>query len=518
MATAADPFKNLQDELTCCLCLEYFKHPVSVKKCSHSFCKECITQHCKKKGTKASCPTCRQDFYPNNLMENRSLANILEIVQQINESPRAWGREPENCQELLQLFCRDDQEARASQNLKLSAGCLLSQLKNEVKISEIPSQVIMLCNAIPNMVKNRTEMKDYVSRIKTSVTEDFTLMKKYINEQEQMVLKALDKEDRVSEQKTDAVVQLLTERVNKLSELQSNPEEMLKNVSSEQAVYVGSCTAADEVTLDVRKIDSIAYAVKKLKRSLKIPLLENYPEQMLQEPSPGVNYTNDILMELEECTVASSSSSSQPQATHEKTSGCPSSVECDRDRSMPIISSQFSPWAADVTFDLERIHNNLKLTEDKRRVTVSQSSCQYERTPKRFRISQVMGSPGFSEGCHYWEVSTKDSTGWAIGVAVGKIGSHDQLGRTELSWCIEWSNKLSAWHNGQETQISKEKPLRVGTFLEIPENCLSFYSCSDKETCLHKFKIKTDSPIYPAFWIYGVQPGGFLTICNIKRN
>lgn len=129
MAPAADPFTNLQDELTCCLCLEYFKQPVTVKKCSHSFCKECITRHCKKKGTRASCPTCRQDFCQNSLMENRSLANITEIVQQIKESSRAWGRESENCQELRELFCRGDQEANRSQNLKLSAGCLLSQLK-----------------------------------------------------------------------------------------------------------------------------------------------------------------------------------------------------------------------------------------------------------------------------------------------------------------------------------------------------------------------------------------------------
>lgn len=129
MATAADPFKNLQDELTCCLCLEYFKHPVSINKCSHSFCKECITQYCKKKGTKASCPTCRRSLCQNHLVENRSLANITEIVQQIKESPRAWGWEPGNCQALLELFCRDDQEASRSQNLKLSAGCLLSQLK-----------------------------------------------------------------------------------------------------------------------------------------------------------------------------------------------------------------------------------------------------------------------------------------------------------------------------------------------------------------------------------------------------
>lgn len=172
-----------------------------------------------------------------------------------------------------------------------------------------------------------------------------------------------------------------------------------------------------------------------------------------------------------------------------------------------------------MTFDLERINKKLKLTNYGKRVTVSRNPHENPCSPKRFRNSQVMGSPGFSEGRHYWEVSTKYSTGWAIGMAVGEIGSNDQLGRTELSWCIEWSDKLSAWHNRQETLISKEKPLQVGIFLNIPENHLSFYSCSDgKEAYLYAFEIKTDSPIYPAFWIYGGQEDAFLTICNIKRS
>ncbi|XP_077184859.1 E3 ubiquitin-protein ligase RNF135 isoform X4 [Paroedura picta] len=491
MATAADPLKNLQDELTCCLCLEYFKHPVSVGKCFHTFCKECITKHCKKKKNMITCPVCRQNFCQNDLVENRSLANITEILQQIKESPRPWGREPENCL-LLEFFCRDDEEASGSQNLKLSSGCLLRQLKNELKVNEIPAQVTMVCDAIFNMGKDRAELKDYVSRIKTSVTEDFTVMKKHINEKEQMVLDVLDQECRVAEQNMDALVQLLTARADKLLELQNNSEELLKHVSPEQEAYVDSSTAVDEVPLDVQKINSLADAVKKLRKSLEIPLLGNYPKQMLQ---------------------------AQPRATGRETSGCSASMEVDRSSSMLMIPSQFSPWATAVTFDPERINYNLVLAQDKRRVTVSSYPCKYERSPKRFRVSQVLGSPSFSEGCHYWEVSTKDSTGWAVGVAVREIGNHDQLGRNELSWCIEWSNqKLSAWHKGQETQISKEKPQRVGTFLQIPENRLSFYSCSDKETCLHKFEIKTDSPMYPAFWIYGMHVGEFLTIYNVERS
>uniref|UniRef100_A0A670HK12 Uncharacterized protein n=1 Tax=Podarcis muralis TaxID=64176 RepID=A0A670HK12_PODMU len=355
---AVDLAKNLQDELTCCLCLDFFNKPVLIIKCSHSFCKECISEHCKKMGPKALCPRCRGELRQNNLVDHRSLANIVETYQQMKK----------NQQELLGPSWREHPAASGSQDLKLSAGVFPYQLKT---------------------------------------------------------------------------------------------------TSSEQEVSIGEPIRVTEVVLGVQKISGIVYAVEEFRRQLDRAVLEKCPR-----PQPRGEW-----------------------------------------------SLKFSTRASYVTFDPKTISNMLQLTADKRKVSVTPWDSDYEYCPKRFRISQVLGSQSFSEGCHYWEVSTRNSAGWAIGVASEDIGKSDKLGRSEVSWCIEWSRKwLSAWHRNQETPISKEKPLQVGVLLDIPSNRLSFYSLTDKVTLLHQFEIHVVNPVYPAFWIYGTDIGGFLTINDIKRN
>ncbi|XP_061471341.1 E3 ubiquitin-protein ligase RNF135 isoform X3 [Rhineura floridana] len=466
---------NLQDELTCCLCLDFFNNPVLIIQCSHSFCKGCISQHCKEMGYKASCPKCRGELHPNNLVNNRSLANIVEIFQQMKNTPRTWERVPENCQGLLGPFWRDH-EVSGSQDLKLSVGLFPHTLKDVVKISEISKQTELALEAISTCKKKSSEMKDYMSQIKSSVGESFSFMKKYINDQEKKVLDVIDKESNAAQERIDLMDKQLTARVHRLLELDSNSEEMIKNTSLEQEVYIGDPITVNEVVLGVQ-ISSILYAVEEFKKHLEKSVLGKYQRQPPQKPSSGASnmsyYVNEIHTDVAEDETPSTSNSYSRQ----ETSSCSSAMSSAGDSPVSTISTQFSQWASNVTFDHKRAHKRLEITKDKRKVIVTSHPFDYEHSPKRFCISQVMGSQGFSEGRHYWEVSTKDSTGWAIGVATEDIGGNDQLGRTELSWCIEWSNKqLLAWYRNQETQISEEKPLEVGVFLDIPNKRLSFYS------------------------------------------
>uniref|UniRef100_K7GBI6 Ring finger protein 135 n=1 Tax=Pelodiscus sinensis TaxID=13735 RepID=K7GBI6_PELSI len=500
MAAAANPVKNLEDEVTCSLCLEYFRDPILITKCAHSFCRDCITQHCKDQGPGVRCPHCRKTFHQENLISNRQLANMVEIVQCLKKTAqnRREESEVEKHQEVLKLFCENDQEAGKLWTQDFRDGLPpdgTAWENREREISEVSKQIEVVQDAISSTKQSSTEMNEYVSQIKGLITEDFGAMKRYLETQERATLQVIALEQRVAQQKIDEMIGQLTAKVNKLTNikaqlgkgLQHNTMEQLSDTSTDSPIIT------QKITLDHRKICVVTSAVEDLKKQLETIILKNYPAQLPQEPV-------DLLQD---------------------TSACAMSVDSAYDNPKPVISSQFSQWAVNVTFDPESIPSKLDITSENKKVIVSHFSTSYKPTAKRFRISQVMCSQSFSDGRHYWEVSTKDSSGWAVGVANGNIGRTDRLGRTELSWCVEWSDKnkqLSAWHNNRETRLSDQRPLTVGVFLDLENNHLSFYSLTDKEMLLHRFEISILHPVYPAFWLYGLDEEGSLTINHINRD
>ncbi|XP_061475503.1 E3 ubiquitin-protein ligase TRIM11-like isoform X2 [Rhineura floridana] len=103
MATES-PRKRLHREATCPVCLGYFVDPVTLD-CGHNFCQTCVSRCWEEPGTGAKCPHCRMAV-GRNFRSNRSLANVVEIAQQLNSS----GVEGPKCITHpggMNYFCKD---------------------------------------------------------------------------------------------------------------------------------------------------------------------------------------------------------------------------------------------------------------------------------------------------------------------------------------------------------------------------------------------------------------------------
>lgn len=88
------------------------------------------------------------------------------------------------------------------------------------------------------------------------------------------------------------------------------------------------------------------------------------------------------------------------------------------------------------------------------------------------------------------------------------------LGRTSDSCCIEWkgTGQLSAWHMVEETVLGSDRPTVVGIWLDLEEGKLAFYSVANQEKLIYECPVPASSPLHPAFWLYGLNPGNALTI------
>ncbi|XP_076795917.1 tripartite motif-containing protein 30A-like [Arvicanthis niloticus] len=109
---ASSALAIIKKEVTCPLCLELLKEPVSTG-CDHSFCRACITLNYESsRGTKmeGSCPVCQVHYDFGNLRPNLRMAKIVERLQGFKSIPEE-KQKVNVCAhhgEKLQLFCKED--------------------------------------------------------------------------------------------------------------------------------------------------------------------------------------------------------------------------------------------------------------------------------------------------------------------------------------------------------------------------------------------------------------------------
>ncbi|KAJ0032841.1 hypothetical protein NQD34_002922 [Periophthalmus magnuspinnatus] len=97
----------VKDFLTCPVCLDTFKEPVSLT-CHHSFCSNCLQEYWDKNSTR-NCPVCRRKSSKEHLDVNFALKELTVSFSQKEEAP--GGERPVVCSshpEQTPLFCLDE--------------------------------------------------------------------------------------------------------------------------------------------------------------------------------------------------------------------------------------------------------------------------------------------------------------------------------------------------------------------------------------------------------------------------
>ncbi|NWR40275.1 TRI27 protein, partial [Tachuris rubrigastra] len=140
----------------------------------------------------------------------------------------------------------------------------------------------------------------------------------------------------------------------------------------------------------------------------------------------------------------------------------------------------------DVTLDADTAHPRLKISADGKKLIDTGFIRDLPSSEKRFDSHLfVLAKEGHSSGRHYWEVSVRKRSNWALGIARESVTRKGPLILSPKNgfWVIGLADGKDYWaYTDPQTRLSVSEELKViGIFLDIPARQVSFYHVFNKE-------------------------------------
>uniref|UniRef100_A0A2K6UIC2 Tripartite motif containing 4 n=1 Tax=Saimiri boliviensis boliviensis TaxID=39432 RepID=A0A2K6UIC2_SAIBB len=270
--------KDLQEELTCSICLDYFRDPVSIE-CGHNFCRSCLHRSCVPGGGPFPCPECRHPSAPAALRPNWALARLTERTQRRLQGPvppglcgRHW--------EPLRLFCEDDQlpvclVCRESQQHQTHVMTPIDEAVESYREKLLQSQrdlgakmkrVLQLQDA---EAKNATQWKDKIKSQRMRISAEFSKLHNFLVEEEDLFLQRLSKEEEETKTK-------LNENRIKLNQTIASLKKLILEVGEKRQASSLEMLQNPKDVLTRSEIQDVNYSLEapKMKTVCQIPLMK----------------------------------------------------------------------------------------------------------------------------------------------------------------------------------------------------------------------------------------------------
>uniref|UniRef100_A0A8C1UGE3 Tripartite motif containing 35-1 n=1 Tax=Cyprinus carpio TaxID=7962 RepID=A0A8C1UGE3_CYPCA len=356
----------LEAELSCPVCTDVFRDPVLLS-CGHSFCRQCINDHWTSSSSR-NCPVCRQ-VSPQEPVHNLCLRNTCETYLR-EQSTRKEREEEHECQihgERIELFCQTDEEA-------ICAACKKHEHKWH-KTQKLQQAVRQRKGKLKAAL--RSAEKSLVSLQKGTARDP--KISRYIQIQAQHTERKIRMEFETLHQF------LRKEEESRITAL--NEEENKKRGKMERRIQGGILSLSDRV--------------KELEEGIEdddISFLQNYHGLMDRSDHtlPDQELSSETLID-----VPKHLGNLKYQVWEKMKDICPY---------YPVI---LNPNAAPP---------DISVSDDLTSVT----SCfhqQDEPNPLPLHSKRmVLGSVGYADGVHTWDIEVGDSNHWSLGVCFGLEG------------------------------------------------------------------------------------------------
>ncbi|XP_061573377.1 NLR family CARD domain-containing protein 3-like [Cololabis saira] len=177
-------------------------------------------------------------------------------------------------------------------------------------------------------------------------------------------------------------------------------------------------------------------------------------------------------------------------------------------------------YSCQLTINTNTVNNNIKLSDNNRKMTHVDEGQSYPDHPDRFDVWDQLLCREVLTGRCYWEVQSRGDV--SVSVSYRRIrrkgSSKDCLfGGNNCSWSLFCSHdgQYRVYHNKRVTCCSSSSSVsdRLAVYVDVPAGTLSFYSVSsDRLIHLHTFNTTFTAPLYPGFR-FGFNPGSSVSLC-----
>ncbi|XP_073686760.1 tripartite motif-containing protein 16-like [Garra rufa] len=536
-----------QDELTCPVCLDLLKDPVSIQ-CGHSYCKSCITSCWDQEDQMRvySCPQCRQTFSPRPALgKNTMLAELVEKLKKTKlpadcdagagdvQCDVCTGRKykaVKSCLVCLNSYCQNHLEQHESffkgkrHNLIDATGRLQEMIcQKHEKVLEVFCRtdqkcICMLCTMdehknhdTVSAAAQRTEKQKQLKEMQKSFQQRIQQREKDV----QQLRETVESHKRSAQTAVEDSERIFTELIRSIERSRS---ELIRLIRDQEKTAVSRAEERlerlEQEINDLRRRDD---ELEQLSHTQDhIQFLQSF--QSLSAPPESTDVNDDPFSSV---FSFDGLKESVHQLRDKLEDFCKEQLKKISDRVtstniVPRTRKDFLQYSHQLTLDLNTVYKQLRLSESNRVITNTGSVQSYPDHPDRFDYWwQLLCRESVCGRC-YWELEWSGNYVY-ISVSYKSIsrkgsGNKCLLGCNNQSWSLYCNpSKYLFGHNNKWTDLPV-KPIssRIGVYVDHSAGTLSFYSVSDTMSLIHTVQTTFTQPLYPGFM---VSVGSSVKLC-----
>ncbi|XP_030634685.1 E3 ubiquitin-protein ligase TRIM39-like [Chanos chanos] len=515
-----------EDQFLCSVCLDVFTDPVSTP-CGHNFCMTCLNKHWDST-PHCLCPLCKEQF--NIRPELRVNTFISGLAAEFRKTVQLKVSGPKEELGITpgEMSC----DVCTGEKLKVVKSCLdcgLSYCETHLEPHKIKAKLKK--HKLINPVEN---LEDYICQkherpLELFCRDDQTCVCQFCTEGDHKTHNTVPLEEETEKRKSQLgktqteVQQMIQDKLKKIKEIRhsvelskTNTERLIADSVEVFSSLIGCIERSRAVLIELMEekqkaaerqaeglIKELEQEITELKRrdtelehlshsEDHLHLLQVYPT--LCSP-PHTTHSTDISIDPHLCvdTLRKTLEQLEEKVYEEKKKVCEKVLEMRR-----------KLYAVDVTLDPDTAHPELILSDDGKQVKHADRQQNLPDNPERFDICIcALGKEGFSSGRFYYEVEVRGKTEWTLGVVRESINRKGQitLSPEDGHWTIWLRNgdEYKAWDSPRVPLSLRQKPQKVGVFVDYEEGLVSFY---DVEASSHIYSFTGQSfteKLYPYF-------------------